>query len=405
MNKLMLAKQIIKIAKQLVGIQFATKQQMQKYLKDHPGADKRNHSVKKEQKKEKKVQREEQKEKDEPLYEYNIKKYLSDPKTSQKTLERIWEKSVENVWKNIEKDIDLPDYFEEVLSHENASPKLFERAYKLVQEGIEWYSGRYVLSRNPKTPENILKEIINGALGDMCVYDAIVNYYSRTEERKKKLPKVLKKELHKLNLDERENIAFKTNNSFTLQILSNDERESVRVNVARNPNTPVQTLQKLSNDKNEPFYMWKPYDKFVSVAGMVAQNPNTPKHILQKLSKNKYTNVRENVASNPNTPKHILQKLSSDEERDVRIGVAKNPNTPKHILQKLSSHKDEFVSNFAKKTLNDVRPFKIDWSKMSPELRQRLKDMSQEQIKKFLGWLSSRTKKPTSVPEQTQQQI
>ena len=32
----------------------------------------------------------------------------------------------------------------------------------------------------------------------------------------------------------------------------------------------------------------------------------------------------------------------------------------------------------------------IDLSKMSPELRERVKDMDQEELRKFIAWLASR---------------
>ena len=46
MYKNNIAKQLVKIAKELVSIEFATKQQLNKYLKQHPEANPKNHSVK-----------------------------------------------------------------------------------------------------------------------------------------------------------------------------------------------------------------------------------------------------------------------------------------------------------------------------------------------------------------------
>ena len=48
MNRKKLAKEIMKVADILLGMEFKTEDAMEKYLKKHPDAEKRNHSVKKE---------------------------------------------------------------------------------------------------------------------------------------------------------------------------------------------------------------------------------------------------------------------------------------------------------------------------------------------------------------------
>lgn len=46
--------------------------------------------------------------------------------------------------------------------------------------------------------------------------------------------------------------------------------------------------------------------------------------------------VRCCVAKNKNTPEETLIKLSEDPSVVVRCCVAKNPNTPVHVLQRLA---------------------------------------------------------------------
>ena len=53
----------------------------------------------------------------------------------------------------------------------------------------------------------------------------------------------------------------------------------------------------------------------------VAKNPNTPISLLEKLSDDEYEWVRDEVAENPNTPIHLLEKLSDDNNGSVRAGV------------------------------------------------------------------------------------
>jgi hypothetical protein len=51
MNKKLLAKEIVKIAMTLFGMEFDSQEALDKYLKEHPDADKSNHSVKKQEEK------------------------------------------------------------------------------------------------------------------------------------------------------------------------------------------------------------------------------------------------------------------------------------------------------------------------------------------------------------------
>ena len=53
----------------------------------------------------------------------------------------------------------------------------------------------------------------------------------------------------------------------------------------------------------------------------VASNPNTPVDLLEKLSLNKSGNIRWSVATNDNTPKSILDKLAKDRDKGVRDEV------------------------------------------------------------------------------------
>ena len=47
MNKKLVASELLKVAQNLLAIEFPSKDALDKYLKEHPGADKRNHRFKK----------------------------------------------------------------------------------------------------------------------------------------------------------------------------------------------------------------------------------------------------------------------------------------------------------------------------------------------------------------------
>ena len=49
MNKQIIAKELLKLAKQLVSMEFDTQEALDKYMKEHPEGDRSNHSVKKQE--------------------------------------------------------------------------------------------------------------------------------------------------------------------------------------------------------------------------------------------------------------------------------------------------------------------------------------------------------------------
>ena len=53
------------------------------------------------------------------------------------------------------------------------------------------------------------------------------------------------------------------------------------------------------------------------------------------LAKNEDESVRQDVASNPNTPAAVLELLAKDEARRVRGDVAGNPSTPVALPEEL----------------------------------------------------------------------
>jgi hypothetical protein len=50
--------------------------------------------------------------------------------------------------------------------------------------------------------------------------------------------------------------------------------------------------------------------------------------------------MRGYVARNPNTPQESLNKLANDKNKYVGRGVARNPNTPQETLNKLADDED-----------------------------------------------------------------
>ena len=193
----------------------------------------------------------------------------------------------------------------------------------------------------------------------------------------------------------------------TLIKLSKDKQELVRGRVAANPKTPVDTLVELGKD--EDLYVKEcvaqnpktPVDTLVElgkdksswIRSAVAANPKTPVDTLVELGKDEDLYVKECVAQNPKTPVDTLVELGKDKSSWIRSAVAANPKTPVDTLVELGKDKDSWIRQQAQEELQKRKSIEnapIDLSKLSPELREQVKDMDPEELKKFIGWLKER---------------
>ncbi len=120
--------------------------------------------------------------------------------------------------------------------------------------------------------------------------------------------------------------------------LSQTEDMGSRWAVAKNPHTPVEVLQRLSDDEVN------------LVRALVATNPSTPPKVLQKLFSDEKI-VRDGLSGNPSTPAKYLAALADDSDKMVRMRVAENPSTPTEVLKRLLQDLDENVAKAAKSNL------------------------------------------------------
>lgn len=110
--------------------------------------------------------------------------------------------------------------------------------------------------------------------------------------------------------------------------------------VAKNPHTPSEILEKLSQDEIN------------LVRALVATNPNTSAEVLRKLFEDEKI-VRDGLSGNPSTPIELLDELAKDSDKMVRLRVAENPSASKEILEKLSNDADADVSKAAQIKLKE----------------------------------------------------
>ncbi|MFB2834872.1 hypothetical protein [Floridanema evergladense] len=104
---------------------------------------------------------------------------------------------------------------------------------------------------------------------------------------------------------------------------------SIRLDVAKNPNTPSSTLEWLAENET---------DKDVLCA--VVQHQNATSNIWINLARNEIIAVREAVAAQIGCPSDILEMLADDVSLEVRSQIAANPNTPAYIIEYLSQEEN-----------------------------------------------------------------
>ncbi len=122
-----------------------------------------------------------------------------------------------------------------------------------------------------------------------------------------------------------------------IEKLAKHKDESVRLGVARNPNTPKTITLEILNE------LIKLKDESNTGDVYVTRCEFTPAEMIDEILerylplKSTYrANILCCIASNPNTRPETLNKLAGDRFSEVRAAVAGNPNTPVEVLRRLS---------------------------------------------------------------------
>lgn len=136
-----------------------------------------------------------------------------------------------------------------------------------------------------------------------------------------------------------------------LESLSKDPRALVRGAVAMNPNTSLEILVHLSQDVS--FFV---QDEIAERLMALAESPRTSPQILEQLAQiedlrdgKSESNIRRRVAENPSTPPVTLNALSTDKDFQVLWGVALNPSSSHSVLEKLAQEEDHYVREYVAK--------------------------------------------------------
>lgn len=134
-----------------------------------------------------------------------------------------------------------------------------------------------------------------------------------------------------------------------IELLANDENETLRSVVAAYPETPPEILNELvkedsleihraiaMNVKAQPELLRVVKEKNednVFILRFIAAHPNTSVDILKELAIHEDGSTREQIAANRSTPPETLRNLAGDGYYKIRMAVGSNPMTPKDILE------------------------------------------------------------------------
>ena len=320
--RLMVASELLKIAKEIQAIQFDTKQQLQEY--------KRNHKVRKDTKltvKDKGQKQEKDGGKETTSVEMTPLQVKLD-KTANHILSRVRKKVARNSH-----------------THPSTLDKLAN------DKDVEV---RILVARNKNTSTETLDKLANEK-----------NYQIRSEVAK--------------NLN--------TSTETLDKLADNTTDYWIRTKIVKHPNVSTKTLDKLANDKDVVLKM------------DIARNPNTSTETLDKLADVNDYNVKSDVARHPNTSTETLDKLANYKNPSIKYLITVNPNTSIDTMKKIVNDKTtrQSVRESAKKALEEKQLEKkkealfnnrgFDMTKLSPELREKIKNWDVQDIKKFLAWL------------------
>jgi uncharacterized membrane-anchored protein YhcB (DUF1043 family) len=162
------------------------------------------------------------------------------------------------------------------------------------------YKACIIVAQNPKTPSVILEKFARNRHKD--IRDAVIKNPNASSVA------IAIAQLMNGNLDTDIEASF-------LDELSYYKDEYMRQQVARHPNTPSETLDRLIDELNKDRY----YTNYQ----------------FDELAYNRGTLICLAVAQNPNASSEVLSVLASDVDEEVRLVVANNPHTPLEVLEML----------------------------------------------------------------------
>lgn len=177
-----------------------------------------------------------------------------------------------------------------------------------------------------------------------------------------------------------------------LECLANHTDSYTRVRLAKNHNTPTETLLKLANE--QPSY----------IARYVAMNPSTTIDLLEILSKREDKELVHLVAQNPNTPLPVLQELAKDVDRRIAQSANKNLEEQQDEYDEQAVRKNpeispEILEKFAQKDPETVAELPYTPPKLLLKLFQNVDEKQKNALDVYEN-IASNPNTPASILEQ-----
>ncbi|MEM7593543.1 MAG: hypothetical protein AAF383_18855 [Cyanobacteria bacterium P01_A01_bin.83] len=146
------------------------------------------------------------------------------------------------------------------------------------------------------------------------------------------------------------------NSSYTspsiLAELGKNKNYLIKKIVAKNPNTPVLTLENLAKDNTEQNKLRT--GLLCGIKVNLSRNPNSSSTVLKQLIE--YDNfsfaIRKTIAKHPNCSINILENLLQEGNTEVILRIANNLNTPIFLLKRLLEKHDYKYSPIGQKAFS-----------------------------------------------------
>ena len=190
------------------------------------------------------------------------------------------------------------------------------------------------LSSNPNCPNTVLHKI--NKLSRIEHGDRVKAYQNISALELRIIAKQYDDFKNSYNYKIRIDVARNRNTDIeTLEILANDRDWEVRSNVAKNPNTPINILRELAKDESEVRYA-------------ILANPNLTKKDFYKLMRDIYGRSNYSLGCllallDPNISPKILKENANSLLWNERFVIAIHPKTPKETIQRLSNDGNYYV--------------------------------------------------------------
>lgn len=219
-------------------------------------------------------------------------------------------------------------YYKELAAHPNCSPLMLEKLSKNKDDDI-----RICVAENENTSEDVLRNLSLDK--KILVRLSLLNNKRISRDMLDELEKTLSKSITKISIYDREEIARRENNSIELQrFLLNDKSIKVLMELAENPTTCQECLEKLASRDNP------------ALLEIIAENPNCPDSVIERMTTSPDPDDRRTIGLI--SPCSVSAKFNAYNDEIMVTYVTQDSLSPE-LLGKLGREGIDVVRDAAKK--------------------------------------------------------